>query len=122
MEFKKYKIKDIGEVVTGFTPSKKEKDLYGFTFPFITPSDITNSKYVIPKRFLSEKAISKKEKKVCSKSSVGVSCIGSDLGKAFFIQKVSFTNQQINTITNIKKNFDPEYIYYKIKTLRNYFH
>lgn len=122
MEFKKYKIKDIGEVVTGFTPSKKEKDLYGFTFPFITPSDITNSKYVIPKRFLSEKAISKKEKKVCSKSSVGVSCIGSDLGKAFFIKKVSFTNQQINTITNIKKNFDPEYIYYKIKTLRNYFH
>ncbi|MDU9350496.1 MULTISPECIES: restriction endonuclease subunit S [Staphylococcus] len=122
MEFKKYKIKDIGEVVTGFTPSKKEKDLYGFTFPFITPSDITNSKYVNPKRFLSEKAISKKEKKVCSKSSVGVSCIGSDLGKAFFIQKISFTNQQINTITNIKKNFDPEYIYYKIKTLRNYFH
>lgn len=53
---------------------------------------------------------------------MGVSCIGSDLGKAFFIQKVSFTNQQINTITNIKKNFDPEYIYYKIKTLRNYFH
>lgn len=122
MEFKKYKIKDIGEVVTGFTPSKKEKDLYGFTFPFITPSDITKSKYVNPKRFLSEKAISKKEKKVCSKSSVGVSCIGSDLGKAFFIQKISFTNQQINTITNIKKNFDPEYIYYKIKTLRNYFH
>ena len=35
---------------------------------------------------------------------------------------MSFTNQQINTITNIKKNFDPEYIYYKIKTLRNYFH
>lgn len=122
MEFKKYKIKDIGEVVTGFTPSKKEKDLYGFTFPFITPSDITYSKYVNPKRFLSEKAISKKEKKVCSKSSVGVSCIGSDLGKAFFIQKISFTNQQINTITNIKKNFDPEYIYYKMKTLRNYFH
>ena len=122
MEFKKYKIKDIGEVVTGFTPSKKEKDLYGFTFPFITPSDITNSKYVNPKRFLSEKSISKKEKKVCSKSSVGVSCIGSDLGKAFFIQKISFTNQQINTITNIKKNFDPEYIYYKMKTLRNYFH
>ncbi|MES3652213.1 restriction endonuclease subunit S [Staphylococcus saprophyticus] len=88
----------------------------------MTPSDITNSKYVNPKRFLSEKAISKKEKKVCSKSSVGVSCIGSDLGKAFFIQKISFTNQQINTITNIKKNFDPEYIYYKIKTLRNYFH
>lgn len=103
MEFKNYKIKDIGEVVTGFTPSKREKDLYGFTFPFITPSDIANSKYVVPKRFLSEQAISKKEKKVCSESSVGISCIGSDLGKAFFMQKVSFTNQQINTITNIKK-------------------
>ncbi|WP_239703790.1 MULTISPECIES: restriction endonuclease subunit S [unclassified Mammaliicoccus] len=122
MEFKNYKIKDIGEVVTGFTPSKREKDLYGFTFPFITPSDIANSKYVVPKRFLSEQAISKKEKKVCSESSVGISCIGSDLGKAFFMQKVSFTNQQINTITNIKKNFDPEYIYYKIKTFRDYFH
>lgn len=68
MEFNKYKIKDIGEVVTGFTPSKKEKDLYGFTFPFITPSDITNSKYVVPKRFLSEKAISKKEKKFVPKA------------------------------------------------------
>ena len=47
MEFKSYKIKDIGDVVTGFTPSKKEKDLYGVTFPFVTPSDISDSKYVV---------------------------------------------------------------------------
>ncbi|AMG64389.1 MULTISPECIES: restriction endonuclease subunit S [Staphylococcus] len=122
MEFKSYKIKDIGDVVTGFTPSKKEKDLYGVTFPFVTPSDISDSKYVVTKRFLDKKAISKKEKKICPKNSVGISCIGSDLGKAFFILEESFTNQQINTVTNIKENFDSEYIYYKLKTLRDYFH
>ena len=32
MEFKSYKIKDIGDVVTGFTPSKKKRTYMGLHF------------------------------------------------------------------------------------------
>ena len=34
------KIKDLGKIVTGKTPSTKKTELFGDDYPFITPSDI----------------------------------------------------------------------------------
>ncbi len=42
MEFKKYKIKDIGEVVGGATPLTKDVDNYDGDIAWITPNDLSN--------------------------------------------------------------------------------
>ena len=51
-----FKVKDLGKVVTGKTPPTKNKEYFGHKIPFLTPSDISDSKFVHKtKRYLSEK-------------------------------------------------------------------
>ena len=38
-EWKEYKIKDVGTVITGKTPSKNNPEDWGDEMPFVTPSD-----------------------------------------------------------------------------------
>ena len=40
MEFKKYKIEEIGTVVGGGTPSTKNDNYYGGNISWITPKDL----------------------------------------------------------------------------------
>lgn len=121
MEFKDYKLSEIGDIITGFTPSKKE-NLFGNEIPFLTPSDITDYKITVTKRFLKTEALEKKKNRIVLPNSVSVSCIGSDMGEVIYIKDSSFTNQQINSITKIKSEFNPEYIYYNLKLKKNYLH
>ena len=46
MEFKKYKIKDIGDVVGGATPLTKDASNYDGNISWITPNDLSNHKDV----------------------------------------------------------------------------
>ncbi len=50
MEFKKYKISDIAEVVGGGTPSTKKTEYYGGDIAWLTPKDLSNFK----KRYISK--------------------------------------------------------------------
>ena len=45
-EFIIVKLKDIGRIVTGKTPSSKEPESYGERYLFITPSDNFENKYI----------------------------------------------------------------------------
>jgi len=48
------RIADLGRVVTGKTPPTKQPDLYGTSYPFITPTDIgDDSRYIDPAHFIS---------------------------------------------------------------------
>ena len=38
--WKWFKIKEIGEVITGNTPSKKNQEYYGSDYPFFKPPDL----------------------------------------------------------------------------------
>jgi len=38
------KIKNLGRVVTGKTPPTKNQEYYGDKYPFITPTDISDSR------------------------------------------------------------------------------
>jgi type I restriction enzyme S subunit len=42
IEWKEYKIKDLGKVVTGKTPSSNFPDEFGIDIPFVTPTDYKN--------------------------------------------------------------------------------
>ena len=39
-------VKDLGEIITGRTPSTKRKDFYGGDYNLISPADLDNGKYI----------------------------------------------------------------------------
>ena len=49
MEMKKYKLQDLGTIITGKTPSTKQEDNFNGNIPFVTPEDITNNVYNLKK-------------------------------------------------------------------------
>jgi len=103
------RVKEIGEVITGNTPSTKIKDYYGDDYMFVTPADMNDFKYVkTTARMLSDAGI-KVSRKV-PKNSVLVVCIAS-IGKIAMAFEDCSTNQQINTIICNEK-VNPHFIYY----------
>src|SRR3972149_6730678 len=99
-EWTQYKIKDLGLVVTGKTPSSRFPEEFGSEMPFVTPTDFRNyrKRTSFAERNLSSKGIEKLRNKVLPPSSVLVTCIGSDMGKVVMNRVPVITNQQINAI------------------------
>lgn len=103
-DWSKKKIKYLGEIRTGNTPSTSENKFWikgSEGYPWITPSDISsnNTKYT-------EKKLSKEGWEVSRKvpkNSVLVTCIAS-IGKNTINLEDSAFNQQINAIIPIKNN------------------
>ena len=115
------KLSDIGNIITGNTPSSKISECYGNDIPFITPTDFKNYNKNI---YNSERYLSKKGKelllsRILPVNSVIVTCIGSQMGKSSICRVPCITNQQINSIIpNDKINSD--YLYYVMITLSSY--
>jgi len=119
MSWKKVKFKEIAEVVTGSTPSTKDKDNYGHEVPFVTPVDLNNNystSVTTSKTYLSDKGV--KLARLIPKNSVMVTCIGS-LGKVGIAGREVVTNQQINSLVFTNEVL-PQYGYYYCITLKNY--
>jgi type I restriction enzyme S subunit len=103
-------LKEIGEIVTGTTPSKKRSDFYGDKFPLFKPTDLNEGYYVTQAADnLSESGI--RATRVLPERSVMVTCIGATIGKTGFSRIKGATNQQINSIIADEKVL-PEYIYF----------
>lgn len=103
------KVKDLGEVITGTTPRTAVKEYWNGSYPFVTPTDISESKYVsVTERTVSEKGL--EEGRCIPRGSVVVTCIAS-IGKVAIAARPCITNQQINAIICTPEN-DPQYVYY----------
>lgn len=103
------KLSDIGEIITGTTPSTKVKEYWGEGYQFVTPTDFSESKYVYTtERYVTQKGA--KKARLIPKDSVMVTCIAS-VGEVSIASKDCITNQQINTIV-CDKEINPYYIYY----------
>lgn len=114
----KYRLKDLGVIITGKTPPTKDSFNYGGDIPFITPSDDLSVKYITKtKRKLTKRGLSVVKNCELPKNSVCVSCIGSDLGKVVITSTNCVTNQQFNSIIVDQTNFDVEYLYYSLTLL-----
>ena len=115
----KYKLKDIGTITTGKTPSKKIVGAYGKKINFLTPRDLNGQRYSeYTERRLSLKGIECLKNYEVIPPSISVSCIGSDMGKVVFNKTPIVTNQQLNSISNIRKDIDPLYLYYLLYNKR----
>lgn len=98
---------NIGEIITGGTPSKSHHEYYGNAFPFFKPADLDQGrKTIISSEYLSEKG--KSCCKIIPKFSTAICCIGS-IGKCGYLNVEGTTNQQINSVI---PNIDSLYAYY----------
>lgn len=119
----KIKLKEIGKIITGKTPPKNEKDAYGNTMNFLTPSDLKGQRFSdITARQLSEKGVRGLKNNIVSGPSISVSCIGSNMGKTIFNKEAIITNQQLNSITSIRNDVNPLYLYYLLISKRELLH
>ena len=103
-------VKDLGEIITGRTPSTKRKDFYGGDYNLISPADLDNGKYIRT----THKRLTKLGFEQCfplPRDTVLVGCIG-NVGKLGMVDnEQSATNQQINALLCNSEN-DPEFVYY----------
>lgn len=111
------KLGDVGKIITGNTPSKKNKSYYDSPdINFVSPGDIVENNR-INELTKSENHISfsaREKARIVSKNSILVTCIGI-IGKVakVKINEVAF-NQQINAIVVDENKYDIDYVAYAI--------
>ena len=112
------KLGEIGNIVTGSTPSTKDESNYSpREYCFVKPSDLPSQGIVLIEEteyYVSRKGLSKS--RVLPTGSVLVSCIGS-IGKIGILTKEACSNQQINAIIP-KNDIDSKFIAYSIYAYR----
>lgn len=106
-------IKDVGEVLTGGTPSKKRPDFYSQEdYPFYKPTDLNAGINVKEsKDFLS--ALGYENSRKAIKNSILVTCIGATIGKTGLIKREGSFNQQINALLP-NEGLSNVFLYYQI--------
>jgi len=118
-EWKEFRLGNLGIIITGKTPSKKNPEDWGDLMLFVTPSDYKNyRKFAFSSdRNLSKNGIDRLFKKVLPINSIMVTCIGSDMGKVAINSVPVITNQQINSIIPNAGIVDNDFLYYRLVSM-----
>ena len=102
------KLADIGEVVTGSTPSTQHPEYYSEDgIPWVTPTDITENVISDTPRKLS--SLGARVGRVVPAETILVTCIAS-IGKNTMLANTGSFNQQINGLVPNKKEYDPYFL------------
>lgn len=108
-DWEQRKLKNVGNIVTGSTPSTFDKNNYSGSYPFVSPADIQYNRYVDNTiTTLSEKGFRKG--RVLKEGAVLFVSIGSTIGKVAQVRQEVVTNQQINAILPYE-NYSEDFIY-----------
>ena len=103
---------EIGEIITGGTPSTGNKKYWNGEYIWVTPTDISERKYIYnTERKLTKEGVDKVS--FIPKNSLLVTCIAS-IGKNAILKKDGACNQQINAIIPFK-NHNIDFLYYLIE-------
>ena len=102
-------IGELGQIVTGCTPSTSHPEYYEGDIPFVSPSDIGASRFISGAQS-SLSATGASKARMIPTNSVMVTCIGL-LGKVGQADISLATNQQINSIVPFA-NVEPAYIFW----------
>jgi len=102
------KVSDIGEVITGFTPSTQHSEYYSEDgIPWVTPTDIVDNIIHDTPRKLSP--LGEKVGRVVPANTILVTCIAS-IGKNTMLANMGSFNQQINGLVPYNKKYDPYFL------------
>ncbi|MFS0824795.1 restriction endonuclease subunit S [Bacillus sp. 1P02SD] len=114
-KYKKYPLKELGEIKTGNTPSRKKEEYYGDYIEWIK-SDNINTPFdflTVAQEYLSEKGAEKG--RIAKEGSILVTCIAGSresIGSAAIADRDVSFNQQINAITPSNK-VNTHFLYYQ---------
>jgi type I restriction enzyme, S subunit len=119
--WKMVRLREVGKVVTGKTPSSTSNGMFGSDYPFITPGDIDGSSmFNLPaQRSLSQNGMTHLSKIALPRETICVVCIGSTIGKICLTRETSATNQQINSIV-VAKGISNRFLLYRLKLLQEF--
>ncbi|WP_282774003.1 restriction endonuclease subunit S [Phaeodactylibacter xiamenensis] len=114
--WKEIRIDELGRVVTGNTPSKKDPNYYGGTYPFIKPTDMVVGQRRVKAwdECYSEKAFQKYRRSYIPPGATGVVTIGTVGEKIFQADRYCFTNQSVNVVIP-NDSYDKDFVYYLLK-------
>lgn len=108
-DWKETTIANVGEIITGNTPSTKDQSNYGGDKLFVSPVDISDERYIIKtKTTLTKKGFS--QARQIKENSILFVCIGSTIGKIAQNKIECTTNQQINSIIP-RNGYNADFIY-----------
>ena len=116
MKFKKYKLKDIGEVVGGATPFTSDDSNYDGDISWITPNDLSNHKspYIIRgERNITQKGLKEIGNRLYPKGTVLFSS-RAPIGYVAIAKKELCTNQGFKSVIPNLAYTTPEYLYYTL--------
>lgn len=116
-EWEVKKLVNVGEIVTGNTPSTNVEEYYNGDYLFVSPADISDKRYVLSTRTTLSK-VGFEQTRPIKENSILFVCIGSTIGKIAQNKKECATNQQINSIIPYDSYFN-SYIYYALDCIRN---
>jgi type I restriction enzyme, S subunit len=109
-------LSEIGDIITGKTPSSARAEYFDGYIPFVTPSDFDGRRKIdSTARALTESGAASLGRVLVPASAIFVSCIGSDMGKAAISGGDCVTNQQINSLI-VGANADPLFVFYNLST------
>lgn len=95
-------IGQIGECVTGATPSRRSAEHWSRAeVPFYTPSEMAGVVMSSAKQGVTRQAASRARQ--IPENSVAVACIGGDMGKSAVVTVAGITNQQITAVTGLSE-------------------
>ncbi len=103
---------EIGEIITGKTPSTKDEKNWNGSIQFVTPTDINDNKY---QKYTQRKVSENIKMKILPIGTIMFTCIAS-IGKMSISTEKCITNQQINSII-VNEDIYNEYIYYALLNL-----
>ncbi len=104
---------EIGEIITGKTPSTKEEKYWNGGIQFVTPTDMKGNKY----QFVTQRTVTEKINiELLSKGTIMFTCIGATIGKMSIATNLCITNQQINSIM-VNEKINNEYVYYYLLSI-----
>jgi type I restriction enzyme S subunit len=114
--WKEVKIGDLGKVITGNTPPKKDPSNYGGKYPFIKPTDMDLGRRYVTHwdENYSEKAFKRYKNSYIPPKATGVVTIGTVGEKMFQADQYCFTNQSVNVVIP-NDEYDEDFIYYLLK-------
>lgn len=108
-EWEEKRIGELGDIVTGSTPSTQEPLYYSnHGIPWVTPTDITENITYHTAKYLSEKG--KQVSRLVPKNSILVTCIAS-IGKNTMLGTLGSFNQQINGLIPDENKYNTYFLY-----------
>ncbi|EBA04301.1 putative type I restriction-modification system, S subunit [Rhodobacterales bacterium HTCC2150] len=112
--WKEVRLGDVGQVITGSTPSTKNEHYYGGPIPFVSPADLDGRTLIYSaQKTLTHEGMS--VSRTVPKGATLFSCIGY-IGKVGLAGVDLVTNQQINAVVP-NSSVDSEYLFYALSAI-----